>query len=357
MEKVEKSSTRFLVLVVFACLALACGVGKGEEETLSLEVPPRVPNGLEEDLGIPSENPMTAAKVELGKLLFFDPRLSRDFTISCATCHNPALGFTDGLPTSTGIGNQRGNRNAPTVINTTYHPHQFWDGRAPTLEAQALGPIQNPIEMGNSLEGAVKTIGEIEGYRRRFQEVFGGEVTAERIAMAIATFERTVLSGNTLWDRFNLGETDALTPAARGGWELFRGRANCTSCHVGSLLTDFDFHNLGVGMATDNPDLGRFRVTGVERDRGAFKTPTLREIGRTAPYMHDGSLKTIREVIDFYDRGGEPNRWLDRSMQPLHLSANEKVMLQEFLLSLEGEPEIVVKIPRLPDLQADPPEK
>lgn len=350
----EKPAARFLIAAVFGCLALACGARGGEEETLSLEIPPRIPSGLEEDLMIPSDNPMTAAKVELGKLLFFDPRLSRDFTISCATCHNPALGFADGLPTSTGIGNQRGNRNAPTVINSTYLPHQFWDGRAPTLEAQALGPIQNPLEMGNRMEDAVETIGEIEGYRQRFQEVFGGEVTAERIAMAIATFERTVLSGNSPWDRFNLGETDALTPAAREGWELFRGRANCTSCHVGSLLTDFDFHNLGVGMATEDPDLGRFRVTAVESDRGAFKTPTLRDIGRTAPYMHDGSLKTIQEVIEFYDRGGEPNQWLDRSMQPLRLSANEKEILQAFLLSLAGEPEMVVKPPRLPDLHADP---
>jgi cytochrome c peroxidase len=337
-------------LLALLLLVPGCGGPGSEQPPVAAQIPPPIPLGLGAELPVPADNPLTAEKVHLGKLLYFDPRLSRDHTVSCATCHNPELGFGDGLPTSVGVDNQRGARNAPTVLNTAYHPHQFWDGRAATLEEQALGPIENPIEMANTLEAAVETIGKIEAYRRLFQEVFGTGVTAEGIAMSIAAFERTLLSGNSPWDRFNEGDETALGESARRGWELFKGRANCTSCHVGSLLTDFDFHNLGVGMNRADPDLGRYGVTQVEADKGAFKTPTLRDITKTAPYMHDGSVATLKEVIELYDRGGEPNPWLDDSMEPLSLSNQEKADLLAFMRSLEGDPPVTVGAPDLPDL-------
>ncbi|MBI4161281.1 MAG: cytochrome-c peroxidase [Acidobacteria bacterium] len=336
-------------LLGFALLLTACGGPSPPPETAT-RVPPPIPPGLEADLRVPADNPMTPARVDLGRLLYFDPRLSRDHTVSCSTCHNPALGFSDGLPTSVGVDSRRGSRNAPTVVNSTYLPHQFWDGRAATLEEQALGPIQNPLEMDGNLDEVVATLAEIPEYRRRSQEAYGSPIDAMGIARAIAAFERTLLSGNSAWDRFNLGDENALTPAARRGWDLFRGRANCTSCHVGFLLTDFDFHNLGVGMGREEPDPGRFRVTGEDRDRGAFKTPGLREVSRTAPYMHDGSLPTLWDVIDLYDRGGEPNPWLDPAMKPIGLSAPEKRDLIAFLESLQGDPPVRVDPPALPDL-------
>lgn len=331
-------------------LSTGCAGPTGGRSPAAVQIPPPIPLGLEQDLRVPADSPLTADKVELGKMLYFDPRLSRDYTVSCATCHNPALGFSDGLPTSVGIENRRGPRNSPTVVNTTYHPHQFRDGRTATLEEQALEQIEDPIGMGNTLDAAVETIGKIGEYRRRFQEVFGTGVTAGGMARAIAAFERTILSGNSAWDRFNADEANALGESARRGWELFRGRANCASCHFGPLLTDFDFHNLGVGMDRDEPDLGRYTVTGVDSDRGAFKTPSLRDITRTAPYMHDGSLATLEEVIGLHDRGGEPNPWLDDSIEPLHLAAREAADLLAFLRSLDGDPPAAIKAPALPDL-------
>ena len=337
------------ILTLLVISLLACGM-RDAPGPAPLKIPPPIPRGLDLDLLVPPENPMTIEKAELGRLLFFDPRLSRDATVSCATCHIPDLGFSDGLPTSTGIANQRGKRNAPTVVNSTYLPHQFWDGRAATLEDQALGPIQNPIEMGHTLEEAVSTLKRIDEYQRRFQEAFGTDVTAEGIAQAIATFERTLLSGNSPWDRFQEGDQEALGASARRGWDLFRGKTNCTSCHVGSLLTDFDFHNIGVGMEEPDPDTGRFQETGRDEDRGAFKTPGLRDVTLSGPYMHDGSMKTLEEVIDFYDRGGEANRWLDDAMIPLNLTEQEKKDLLAFLRSLEGDPPITAEAPPLPDL-------
>lgn len=312
-------------------------------EGLFFDIPP----GLDLDLKIPKDNPLTKEKVELGKQLYFDTRLSADNSVSCATCHNPSKAFGDGMATSTGIKGQKGDRNAPTVINTTYNDFQFWDGRAGSLEEQALGPIQNPIEMGFTLSGVIKRLNEIEGYRQQFQKIFGAHVTAEGISKAIASFERTVLSGGSRWDDFNLGNEDALTDSEKRGWELFRGKAHCSSCHVAFNLTDNDFHNLGLGMNKPNPDLGRYNVTKNVEDKGAFKTPTLRDISRTSPYMHNGSVKTLEEVIEFYNKGGEPNPWLDRQIRPLHLTDQEKGDLLAFLRSLDGGP-IAIEPPRLP---------
>lgn len=298
------------------------------------------PLGLDAEVfQVPEDNPITPEKIELGKLLYFDKRLSKDGTVSCATCHDPKKGFTDQAQFSTGINGQLGDKNSPTVINSAYHFFQFWDGRAGSLEEQAKGPIENPIEMGNTHEGAVQNIAAIAGYRPYFQKAFGSEeVTIDKIAQAIATFERTVLSGNSAWDRYVYNKDEsALSDAAKRGLALFEGKALCTKCHVGFNLTDGIFHNIGIGMEKENPDLGRFKVTKLEKDKGAFKTPILRDLLKTAPYMHDGSEKTLESVVEYYNRGGNSNPWLDSQMKPLNLSQEEKADLVEFLKSLEGD--------------------
>ena len=301
---------------------------------------PVFPLGVDKDVFfVPGDNPMTKERVELGKMLYFDPRLSADGTVSCATCHDPQKGFTDQLSFSKGIRGQTGTRNAPTVVNSTFNAFQFWDGRAMTLEDQAKGPIANPVEMGNTHEGAVQNIANIAGYKKYFEGAYGDStVTIDRIAQAIATFERTVLSGNSAWDKFTQNvDPSALSESAKRGLQLFEGKARCTQCHVGFNLSDSLFHNLGVSMSKENPDLGRYEITKQEADKGAFKTPILRDLLKTAPYMHDGSMKTLEEVIELYNKGGEPNPWLDKRMQALSLTDQEKQDLVDFMKSLEGD--------------------
>ena len=299
----------------------------------------KIPLGLDPQLQyIPEDNPLTVEKIALGKMLYFDKRLSADNSVACASCHNPKFGFTDGMPVSTGIKGQKGGRSAPTVINRLFSDAQFWDGRAESLEAQALGPIQNPIEMGNTLDAVVKKLNAIKGYRDAFQRTFGTEATAEGIAKAIASFERTVLSGNSPYDRVKAGDKKAMPESAQRGLALFESkRVNCIACHVGHNFTDENYRNLGVGMDKEKTALGRFDISKNEEDRGAFKTPTLRDIARTAPYMHDGSLQTLREVIDYYDKGGTLSPHLSPDMKPLKLTEQEKTDLIEFMQSLTGE--------------------
>lgn len=307
----------------------------------SVMAQPPVPTGLP-PLPVPAANPQTKAKIDLGRQLYFDKRLSIDDTVSCASCHDPKKGWSNGAQFATGVRGQVGGRNSPTIVNSAYQTKAtFWDGRAaqssPTagdaLEAQALGPIQNPIEMDMKLDALLPKLNKIDGYKQQFQAVFGTDVTADGIAKAIASFERTVISGNAPVDRYIGGDSKSLSAAAERGFKLFRSgnKANCTACHNGRNFTDGAYHNLGVGMDAKEPDLGRFAVTKSDGDKGAFKTPTLREIARTAPYMHDGSLKTLEEVVEFYAKGGRENSWLDEEMLPLKLSAEEKADLVTFL--------------------------
>ena len=290
----------------------------------------------------PEDNAMTPEKVELGKLLYFDKRLSRDGTVSCASCHDPRMGWTDRLPVSVGIKGQKGGRSAPTVLNSAYSEVQFWDGRAASLEEQAKGPIENPIEMGFTHKEAVERFSAIKGYKPLFKAAFGDEkVDIDRIAQAIATFERTVLTGDSPFDRSEAGEAGAMSAAAQRGKVLYFGKANCSVCHSGHSFTDSDFHNIGVGMAAAKPDLGRFDKTKNESDTGKFKTPTLRNLRDTAPYMHDGSQKSLAEVVEFYNRGGEPNKWLSKDMRKLGLTDAEKRDLISFLDALNGDPVLV----------------
>lgn len=299
----------------------------------------KAPLGLP-DLEVPMENLMSPEKVALGKKLYFDKRLSLDDTVSCASCHDLRLGGGDGSPVSTGIEGQKGGRSAPPTINAAYFGTQFWDGRAPSLEEQAKGPIVNPIEMGMpSHEVAIEKLKGIEEYRKAFQEVFGEDITIDNVAKAIASYERTLLSGNSPFDRYMYGgEKGALNTLAKMGLEVFRGKGGCVLCHAigpdSTLFTDNNFHNLGVGMDKPDPDLGRYNVTRQEKDKGAFKTPSLRNIALTAPYMHDGSESNLEAVVEFYDMGGKANPYLSTAIRPLGLTSVEKMALIEFLKSL-----------------------
>ena len=297
---------------------------------------------------MPADNPATEEMIALGRRLYYDPVLSKDSSVSCATCHSPALGFSDGQPVSAGINKQKGGRNAPTVINSAYSPLQFWDGRAPSLEEQAGGPMQNPIEMGHTIEGINQLLADNPKYKPAFDKAFGpGPVTFEKVKMAIATFERTVLSGNSPFDKYMYGgDKKAMSAAAVRGLEVFRNpkKGNCAVCHTiekdHALFTDGKFHNLGVGMDSKGElkDLGRHDVTKRDEDKGAFKTPTLRHIAKSGPYMHDGSLKTLKEVVDFYVGGGSSNPNLDKEIKSLeHLTKQEREDLVAFMEALTGE--------------------
>ncbi len=299
---------------------------------------------------VSKDNPSSAEKIELGKQLYFDKRLSADNTVSCASCHDPKMGWSNSDKTAVGVGGQRGGRSAPTVLNTAYQAFQFWDGRAKTLEQQAVGPIANPIEMNLPLDKAVEKIGAISGYQQQFQQVFGQPVTAGNIGKALAAFERTILSGDSPYDRLRGGDESAMSIQAWEGMQLFFGKANCSSCHSGASFTDNGFHNIGVGFTQEKPDLGRFEISKLEGDKGAFKTPTLRDIARTGPYMHDGRLATLEEVVDYYDKGGTPNDYLDEELFPLKLNADQKAALVAFLkegLTSKSYPD--VEPPKLPE--------
>ncbi len=289
------------------------------------------------------------AKVKLGEQLFFDGRLSKNGAISCAFCHNPATGFADPKQTSVGVIGERGGRQASTVYNTAFNEFQFWDGRAGSLEEQAIGPIHNPIEMAETHENVVKKLGKIKGYREQFQEALGTGISMQGIGEAIAAYERTVISTNSAFDKFVLGDSKAMDESAQRGMKLFKGKARCILCHNGPNFTDNGFHNLGVPQVGPlKEDLGRYDVTRREHDKGAFKTPTLRSITETAPYMHDGAFQTLEEVIEFLDKGGNPNPQLSPLMKPLGLSAKEKADLLTFLKALTGE-EIPFEFPKLPE--------
>jgi cytochrome c peroxidase len=337
--------TRKLALSLAVVLVVSCRstvserpVGKPTQVAAPLGLPP-VP--------IPADNPVTADAVALGRKLFYDPKLSVNNTVSCATCHNPQLGFSDGRKVSFGVGGKSGKRNAPTVLNAVYGRVQFWDGRASTLEDQAAGPIANPVEMNQTHEVCATKLDADPTYAAEFRKAFGpGPITIGKIQKAIASFERTVLTGNSPFDRYQFaGDQSALSPAAIRGVAIFKDKSkgNCVTCHTidstYALFTDGKFHNIGVGVNSEGEltDLGRFDQTKVEADKGAFKTPTLRNVARTAPYMHDGSLRTLRHVVDFYVGGGNSNPWLDKDMNSLNLTPAERDDLVAFLESLTGE--------------------
>ena len=352
---------RLAVAAVVVCL-ITWPAAHAADPVISL------PLGLPADLWallVPADNPVTAEKVALGRKLYYDTRLSMDGTVSCATCHDPAKGFADGKKVSTGVGAKTGTRNSPTVLNSVFNEFQFWDGRAAGLEDQAKGPMINPVEMGMaSHEVVTAAVAKVPEYQAEFQKVFGREPNIDTIVQAIASFERTVVSGNSKVDRFLAGDKAALSESGQRGWALWNGKARCNTCHaLGEAtpnLTDNKFHNIGVAAKNKDfaalarraasvtdaaelafhpefSELGRFVVTRQPKDIGAFKTPGVRDIALTAPYMHDGSEATLMDVVNFYDRGGEPNPYLDGGIVPLKLTEQEKQDLVVFMESLTGE--------------------
>jgi cytochrome c peroxidase len=332
---------------------------------------PLIPLGIPAGLWrkrIPADNPLTAEKVSLGRALYFDKRLSADGTVSCATCHDPATAFADQNTLTVGVAGRRGLRNSPTVLNAMFSRELFADGRARSLEEQAVEPLLSPSEMGmQTREALLARVSAIPEYRRQFAKVFGARgLTVEAVAKAVAAFERTQLSGNSPFDRFMEGDEGAVTAAQKRGWALFRGKARCIKCHAfdasSPFFTDFRFHNTGVatrgvdfselsrlaaasGGRSPDPrphtagvsELGRFLVTDRPEDLGAFKTPTLRDVELTTPYMHNGSEKTLLDVVRFYNRGGVTNPSLDARMRPLQLTDAEMNDLVEFMRALTSD--------------------
>ncbi len=334
---------RIYTALALVLVASACERRAPEWEASNPILPlPEPPLGIEARL-TELEDPPTPERVRLGRWLFYDSRLSADGTVSCGTCHRPDHAFSEPSAVSTGIGGQQGGRKAPSFVNQawTIYPNFFWDGRSSSLEDQALGPIQNPIEMGNTVEAMLTSLEEAGAYAPYFAEAFGDpEITADRVAKAIADYERTRMSGNSPWDRWKDGDQRAMSELAKHGEELFFGKANCNKCHLSQNFTDSRFHNLGVGWTSGRggfSDEGRYLVTKKDADRGAFKTPTLREASEHAPYMHDGSIPTLRKVIELYNLGGTANPYLDPRIKPLGLTEGEIDALVAFLEALEGE--------------------
>lgn len=324
---------RHLLLGIFLVLASLFAGAQGESQRAD------IPLGLDLYMPVPEDNPLTAEKVALGKRLFFDPILSRDRSLSCVFCHDPGRAYTDGRAVAIGVLGRQGTRSAPTLVNRGYGAAFFWDGRMPTLEQQVLQPIQDPKEMDLTLDEAVARLKEHRDYPRLFQAAFGAEISMDNLSHALASYLRTILSGDAPVDRYTNGDREALSEQARQGLDIFRGKGNCIACHIGPNFTDERFHNTGVAWRDGHLlDSGRFAVTGKEADRGAFKVPTLREVARTAPYMHDGSLASLSDVVDFYDRGANANPYIDPELRPLHLSDDEKKALMTFLMeALSGE--------------------
>ncbi len=305
-------------------------------ELTALEV--QVPLGLPA-LPVPADNPMSVEKVELGKMLYFDKRLSKDGTVSCATCHDPQKAWAEHTPTSTGIGAQVGGANSPTVINAAYAKAQFWDGRAATLEEQALGPIENPIEMGHKLDDMIPQLNALAGYNAQFQKVFQTDVTADGIAKAIAAFERTVLSGNSPYDKFKAGDEAALTDVQKKGMQLFDD-VGCSTCHGEPMFSSYRYYNAGVGMDKETPDAGRMAVTKEEKDLGKYRVPSLREVANTVPYFHDGSCDTLEKAVAMMAGGGIANDNLSGVLKGIgtkEISAEDQAAIVEFLKALSGE--------------------
>ena len=353
---------RIIIVAGILFLTLVCSA-----KTLAV----RMPLGINESLWrrrIPRDNPLTPQKIALGRSLYFDKRLSMSGTVSCASCHDPAFAFTDAKPVAVGTAGLRGTRNAPTLLNAVFSDLLFWDGRARSLEDQVKHPLLSSFEMGLTSERQLLArVASIPDYRRRFQTVFKSDgLNIDTIAKAIAAYERTLLSGNSPFDRFINRDNTAITDAQKRGWQLFKGKAKCIDCHKYSadspFFTDFEFHNTGVALTNDVLDLvrtvagiaketsrtelahsarfselGRFAVTLQSTDVGAFKTPTLRDMELTSPYMHDGSFKTVIDVLQYYNRGGTANAYLDKRMQPLQLSDGEIDDLVQFLRSLTSD--------------------
>ncbi|HXU38651.1 MAG TPA: cytochrome c peroxidase [Blastocatellia bacterium] len=332
--RIEVRKCLTAILVLLAALVLACE--KKEAADFKPEVLP-LPQPLAryEAMEVPADNPTTPEKAALGRQLFFDKRLSGDESRSCYSCHVCEKGLTDGLPKAIGAFNKQLPRSSPTLWNIGYHKMFYWDGRSPSLEKQAMAAWTGGNMGAKDHEAEiVAKINGLQGYRSQFQKVFGGEATADNIMQALSAFERTIISGDTAWDRWQAGDQSAVSAAAKRGWDVFK-EAKCNNCHDGVLLTDQQFHNVGIGMDVAEPDKGRFNATKKDEDAGAFKTPTLRDISKSAPYFHDGSVATLEDAIDLMLGGGKPNQYLDKkNLEKRTITGEQRSDLLEFLKSL-----------------------
>jgi cytochrome c peroxidase len=330
------------ISLLVVCLSLLAGCGKNTvpisgTSTPAAPQPERNPPELAgyEPMTIPRDNPMSARKIALGKQLFFDERLSIDGSRSCYSCHVCEHGLTDGLAKAVGAENKSLTRNSPTLWNIGFHHEFYWDGRSDSLEKQAMAAWKGAnMGVGERTGEIVAKINALQDYRSQFQNVFESDATPENMMMAIAAFERTLIGGNTPWDRWRAGDQSAISQSAFRGWNIFQG-IKCNNCHDGILFTDQQYHNIGIGMDQPEPDVGRFKVSNRPEDTGAFKTPTLRDIAKSAPYFHDGSAKTLEEAVDIMLGGGKPNQYLDKkNLKPQRVLPEQREDLLNFLRSL-----------------------
>lgn len=329
--RVEVRNILAAVTFLFTLSLLACGTAEFKPEILPLPDPLARYEAME----VPADNPTTPEKAALGRQLFFDKRLSGDESRSCYSCHVCEHGLTDGLSKAIGAFNKQLPRSSPTLWNIGYHKMFYWDGRSPSLEKQAMAAWTGGNMGAKDHEAEiVAKINGLQGYHSQFHKVFGGDATAENIMQAISAFERTLISGDTAWDRWLAGDQSAASESARRGWEVFK-EAKCNNCHDGVLLTDQQFHNVGVGMDAPEPDKGRYNATKKDEDTGAFKTPTLRDISKSGPYFHDGSIATLEDAVDFMLGGGKPNQYLDKkNLEKRTITPEQRKDLLEFLKSL-----------------------
>lgn len=327
-------SSPFLALLLLAALPTSAAA----RDALPLATPDPA------TIVYPAGAPPSPAEIALGKTLFFDTRLSRNLSQSCATCHNPALGFGDGVALGTGAEGNRLGRNTPPLYNLAWNPQFFHDGRSPSLEAQALNPVESNQEMNIPLDLLIERLSAVAWYRQQFRAIYGGEkITAEMIGKALASFERTLVTRNAPFDRYLAGDDSAMSESAKRGLKIFKGAAWCSSCHDGANLTDNGFHNIGV--QTTDPGRGKF-APDQPRMRGAFKTPGLRNVELTAPYMHDGSQRTLEDVMKFYNRGGDDKKRRDPLVRELDLSKQDIADLVAFMKALTDP--VVIKAPAIP---------
>jgi cytochrome c peroxidase len=299
-----------------------------------------------EPMPVPPDNPLTPEKVALGRQLFFDERLSGDGSRSCYSCHLCEHGLTDGLPKAIGAFNKSLPRSSPTLWNIGYHHEFYWDGRSASLEKQASAAWTG-ANMGAKADEIVTKLNALQGYKTQFHKVFNGDATPDNVAKAIAAYERTIISGNTAWDRWKAGDANAMSASAIRGWNIFQA-IKCNNCHDGVLFTDQQYHNVGIGMDQKEPDPGRGKVTNKPEDTGAFKTPTLRDIAKSAPYFHDGSAPTLEAALDIMLAGGKPNEHLDKkNLEKHNISPDQREDLLNFLKALNVDNCTVTK-PALP---------
>jgi cytochrome c peroxidase len=344
----RKLSQAFIAIFGALFVAIFIASCKRESQTAGYEpelLPLPAQLSTYEAMAIPVDNPMTPEKVALGRQLFFDERLSGDGSRSCYSCHVCEKGLTDGVAKSVGAFNKQLPRSSPTLWNIGYHKEFYWDGRSGSLEKQAMAAWTG-ANMGAKADEIAAKLNTIQGYRGQFQQVFGSDATPDNIVKAIAAFERTIISGNTAWDRYQAGDKTALSESAWRGWNIFQA-IKCNNCHDGVLFTDQQYHNVGIGMDQKEPDVGRFKVTNKPEDTGAFKTPTLRDIAKSAPYFHDGSAATLEAAVDTMLKGGIPNDHLDKkNLEPHNVLPDQRQALLDFLKSLSVD--CALKKPELP---------